>query len=225
MNFSEKLVILRKENGLSQENLAEKLNVSRQAVAKWENGFGFPDISNLISISEIFNVTLDYLVKENDCSVKIPFSEKGENKIEELIAFRLEANKNTYAGFANEVEPFRFDSHDFKYCKGDYAYYDTYLGGEQFAGEEAVFKCGKAIYAMNYLGRVLDERFSGNFLKECLRNADFSHPFRGLEYYKSGEYVYKNHTNGNINWFLGNEEIFCGETKVYECFYHGGLIR
>ena len=53
MIFSEKLQILRKNRGLTQEALAEKLNVSRQAVAKWESGQVYPDIFNLIQISTI----------------------------------------------------------------------------------------------------------------------------------------------------------------------------
>src|SRR5699024_4988661 len=63
--FGEKLKQLRKEKGWSQEHLAEKLNVSRQAVYKWEANKGYPDITNLIEISEIFDVTIDELIKED----------------------------------------------------------------------------------------------------------------------------------------------------------------
>ena len=64
MQFSEKLKMLRKENGFTQENLADKLNVSRQAITKWESGDGIPDIENLKQISILFNTTIDELVKE-----------------------------------------------------------------------------------------------------------------------------------------------------------------
>ncbi|HBB15388.1 MAG TPA: transcriptional regulator, partial [Treponema sp.] len=64
MIFSEKLVVLRKNKGMTQDALAEKLNVSRQAVAKWESGQAYPDISNLIQISDLMNVTVDYLVRD-----------------------------------------------------------------------------------------------------------------------------------------------------------------
>jgi len=147
------------------------------------------------------------------------------DEINQLIDFRLEANRNTYAAFSNEVSSTRFDSHDFRYEKGEYSYHDTYIGGEQFAGEEAVWKNGKAVYAMNYAGRVLGMGFSGNFLKEALRSADKTLPFRGPEIYKSGEYIYKTTVSGDINWFQGYEEIYLEEKKVYECFYHGGLIK
>ena len=64
MLFSEKLKMLRKENSLTQEELADKLNVSRQAITKWESGDGIPDIENLKQISILFNTTIDELVKE-----------------------------------------------------------------------------------------------------------------------------------------------------------------
>ncbi len=64
MNFAEKLKTLRKEKNISQEQLAEKLYVSRQAITKWENGNGIPDIENLIAISSLFNETLDSLLSE-----------------------------------------------------------------------------------------------------------------------------------------------------------------
>jgi transcriptional regulator with XRE-family HTH domain len=64
--FSEKLLVLRKSKGLTQEELAEKFHVSRQAIAKWESGQSYPDISNIIAISEFFRVTIDHLVKDNN---------------------------------------------------------------------------------------------------------------------------------------------------------------
>ena len=67
MNFSEKFQLIRKNKGMTQEELAEKLDVSRQAVAKWESGQAYPDISNLIQISNLFNVTVDYLVRDQEC--------------------------------------------------------------------------------------------------------------------------------------------------------------
>lgn len=82
MLFNEKLKMLRKENNLTQEELAEKLNVSRQAITKWESGDGTPDIENLKQVSVLFNITIDELVKED----KIVVSEIKEqySYIEEL---------------------------------------------------------------------------------------------------------------------------------------------
>ena len=223
MIFSEKLQLIRKSTGLTQEELADKLDVSRQAVAKWESGQVYPDISNLIGISNLFNVTVDYLVRDQECAVSV--TPEVDDDIISLIDFRLEANVNTYAAYMNETESTRLDSHDFAYSNGSYTYHDTYVGGEKFAGEEAIWHNGKIRYAMNYLGRVIDERFSGDFLKEALRKADRNMPYRGPEYYQSGEYTYKCNVTGDISWFQGFEEIYCNTVKVYECYFHGGLMN
>lgn len=65
MDFGMKLQSLRKEKGLSQEALAERLNVSRQAVSKWESGAGYPEMDKLILISDLFGVSIDYLIKDS----------------------------------------------------------------------------------------------------------------------------------------------------------------
>ena len=65
MNFSEKIKKIRKSKNLTQEQFAEIIYVSRNAVAKWETNRGYPDIQNLITISEKFNISLDELVKED----------------------------------------------------------------------------------------------------------------------------------------------------------------
>ena len=62
MSIEERLVSLRKERGLSQLDVAEALNVSRQAVSKWESGAALPSIDNLWTISRLYNVTVDWLV-------------------------------------------------------------------------------------------------------------------------------------------------------------------
>lgn len=65
MDFSEKLKEIRKNEGLSQEQLAEKIGVSRQAITKWETGKGLPDIENMVIIAEIFKTTLDELLRDS----------------------------------------------------------------------------------------------------------------------------------------------------------------
>lgn len=68
MTLSEKIISLRTANNMSQVDLAEKLNVSRQSVSKWETGASIPDLDKLIAISELFNLTLDELVKDDSVS-------------------------------------------------------------------------------------------------------------------------------------------------------------
>jgi transcriptional regulator with XRE-family HTH domain len=62
MEFNNRLYQLRKQKGLSQEELASRLNVSRQTVSKWEIGDSAPDMEKLIAMSELFDVSLDYLM-------------------------------------------------------------------------------------------------------------------------------------------------------------------
>ncbi len=82
MTLSEKLYNLRRKQGLSQEALAEKLNCSRQVISKWENGTTTPDAEMLQQYSELFGVSIDYLVKEDikePTSVQ-PTGKNGGNK-------------------------------------------------------------------------------------------------------------------------------------------------
>ena len=64
MEFNNKLYELRKKRGYSQEELANRLNVSRQTVSKWEVGESAPDMEKLVAISDLFEVSLDELVKD-----------------------------------------------------------------------------------------------------------------------------------------------------------------
>ena len=65
MNFSEKLKEIRKKEGISQEQLAEKIGVTRQAITKWETGKGLPDVENMVIIAEIFKTTIDELLMDS----------------------------------------------------------------------------------------------------------------------------------------------------------------
>jgi len=63
MNISNRIIRLRKQKGWSQEELAEKLDVSRQSVSKWESSASVPDLTRILQMSELFGVTTDYLLK------------------------------------------------------------------------------------------------------------------------------------------------------------------
>lgn len=66
MKFNEKLIMLRKQHNLSQEQVAEKLGVARQTISKWELGETTPEMDKLIIMSELYNITLDELMKEEN---------------------------------------------------------------------------------------------------------------------------------------------------------------
>ncbi len=145
--------------------------------------------------------------------------------MKDIIEFLIKAKKSTYAGKGNETVSTRPNSHDLIYQEDNYMYYDTYLGGEQFSGEEALWIDNIPFWSMNYMGRVIGDNFSGDFLKEALLLVPYDKPYRGLESYQNGDYSYKCNVNGTFDWFQGYEEIFYQDNKIYECYFHGGKIR
>ncbi|PFB01799.1 transcriptional regulator [Priestia megaterium] len=85
MNLGEQLQRLREEKNMSREDLAHEMNVSRQAVYKWENNKGYPDIENLIKLSELYNITLDELIKgDRSFQRKIEIDSK-KHKAEDIL--------------------------------------------------------------------------------------------------------------------------------------------
>jgi len=193
MTLQEKLQYLRKKNGYSQEQLADKLSIARQTVSKWETGQAIPELSGLIQLSDLYGVPIDRIVKEDkECNLSLQGKngwDKGSGKSSsdrkaEIVKFLLHAKKQTYAGQGSEVTASREASHDFKYQAGDFLYYDTYLGGEKFGGQEAVWilpESGwKPAWCMNYIGRVTGENFDLGFLREALYHVPEEMPYRGL---------------------------------------------
>ena len=75
MTLAEKLKEARRQSGLSQEQLAEKLSVSRSAIAKWESGKGMPDVENLKAIAKLLNVSVDYLLNDGEAKDIIQIKE------------------------------------------------------------------------------------------------------------------------------------------------------
>ena len=142
-----------------------------------------------------------------------------------IIEFLIRAKRATYAGKGAETASSRVRSHDLVYRDDEYMYYDTYLGGDQFAGEEALWISGIPLWSMNYAGRVIGENFSGDFLKDALLHVPETQPYRGPQEYADGDYVYRCETDGDFDWFQGRETISHQGIKIYECVFHGGMIR
>lgn len=93
MSIGEQLKKLRESKGFSQEDVAKKIGVTRQAVYKWENDKSYPDIDNLILLSEMYNVTLDELIKgKRNIKEKIHIDEEDED-------FEKENDFGFYIGF------------------------------------------------------------------------------------------------------------------------------
>ena len=93
MTLSDRLQALRKSQNLSQEQLAEKLDVSRQAISKWESGQANPDINNILKLSDIYEVSTDYILTGKELDNQIVYKDhivykekKGFNKLHDLPA-------------------------------------------------------------------------------------------------------------------------------------------
>lgn len=224
MKLNEKIKLLRTKAGKSQEGLAEILNVSRQAVTKWELGHSSPDILTIVELSKEFGVSTDYLLKDGACNTKGDVSIEVDDCMDKMVEFLLNAKRFTYAGKGPLSKSSRPSSYDLTYEEGEFLYIDTYLGNYQFSGQEAVWHKGKALWALNYTGRVLDKEFSGDFLKEALKNNSQNLPYRGPSVLQKGDYTYHFIINGDLDWFDGYEEILYAGKRVYECRIHGGSI-
>lgn len=109
MKLSEKIIELRKAVGWSQEQLADRLDISRQSVSKWESGTSVPELDKIVKMSDIFNVSTDYLLKEENF---LSEAEKQESQTEAehlppLSAQNTETTKQT----EHEVLPEEADSY------------------------------------------------------------------------------------------------------------------
>ena len=95
MEFNNKLYELRKQKGFSQEELANRLNVSRQTVSKWEVGESTPDMDNLVAISNLFDISLDELVLDKAQEPEEPAKEVVKSELYSDIKEHVltEANK------------------------------------------------------------------------------------------------------------------------------------
>ena len=108
MSVSNRIIELRKDKGLSQFQLSKLLGVSRQAVSKWENGLSIPDMENLMSISDVLGVSLEYLTtgKENTPSPAPPVERivEVEKVVETVVEKVVEIEKPVYIDREKVVE-------------------------------------------------------------------------------------------------------------------------
>lgn len=88
IEIANRLVELRKKSGLSQEELADKLGLSRQAVSKWERAESSPDTDNLICLAKLYNISLDEILKTPDSIEKL--QEKKKRKETKKSSFQVQ---------------------------------------------------------------------------------------------------------------------------------------
>lgn len=223
MKLEEKLTALRKRKGYSQEQLADKLGTARQTISKWENGQAIPELNGLIALSQVYGISIDRIVKEDEeCNFAIV--KNADVDLQKLHSFLISAKQNTYAIGEHKVASSRRNSHDYQYCDKKFTYLDSYLGNEKFSGSEVVWYQDTPIWSMNYIGRVIGDLFQSDFLKEALYHVPKDKPYRGPEIYGKGDYHYHCKVEGDFVWFQGYEEIFYVDEKIYECNFHGGIL-
>lgn len=107
MNLSEKIMMLRKKEGWSQEELANHLQISRQAVSKWESGQSMPDTDKIIQLSQLFHVTTDYLLldQENEGNIQTGIY-LSLTQVQEYLKIRKQSSlKIAFATFLCVISP------------------------------------------------------------------------------------------------------------------------
>lgn len=179
MGFAENLRAIRKERGISQEKLAELLNVSRQAVSKWEQGTGYPEMEKMITLSEALNVSLDYLVSRSDDQKQA--QEKAVTAAGGILIKSYDAKKviNCYKVVSSKIwknkpdEPqyalFGIDNASFfgenKELLGWYADEDSIQ--KEIESIYSTMRAGESSYGLKYAAKVKEGFLSIKLVKEA----------------------------------------------------------
>ena len=96
MSLATKLVTLRKEKGLTQMELAERLNVSRQAISRWEVGAAVPSIDNLKVLANLYGIPIGYLLDETSDNITNDFDQQGQPTNESITQDNKKKHRITY---------------------------------------------------------------------------------------------------------------------------------
>ena len=148
----------------------------------------------------------------------------------ELHSFIVRAKAATYVGSGAKIASCRPASHDLQFVDGDWAYLDSYFGGTDFIGEEAVWHAGQPVWAMNYFGYIIRPELitpsqAGQMIKASLSRMYTENRFLGGFQYSEGDLTYIDTSQGEFTRFTGREWITRGDIPAYELVYHGGLIK
>jgi hypothetical protein len=153
-----------------------------------------------------------------------------ELSLEQLHDFIVKAKAATYVGSGLPSPACRPKSHDLQFSAGDFAYLDSYFGGQDFIGEEVVYYQDEPVWAMNYYGRILEPELieaaeAGMVIKQSLTEMYKEGRFLGGFEHQTELGTYFDTSEGDVAAFTGREWIERGGVKVYELVYHGGMIK
>ena len=148
----------------------------------------------------------------------------------DLHTFIVRAKAATYVGGGAKIASCRPASHDLQFVEEDWTYLDSYFGGTDFIGEEAVWHAGDPVWAMNYYGYILKPDLitpaqAGQMIKASLSRMYTENRFLGGFQYSQGDFTYFDTSEGDFRHFTGREWIERQGVKAYELVYHGGLIK
>ncbi len=152
------------------------------------------------------------------------------SQLDTLHTFIVQAKRATYVGGGQKLLPYRLGSHDLQFVEGEWAYHDSYLGENDFIGQEAVYYQQKVVWAMNYFGRILNpakitSAEAGAMIKVSLSKMYIEGRFLGGFEHTEGDLTYIDTNDGDFTFFTGREWIQRDGQMVYELVYHGGLIQ
>lgn len=152
-----------------------------------------------------------------------------QNFLDALHAFIVKAKTVSYVGSGESVPGCRLNSHDLEFVDGDFTYRDSYFGGQNFIGEEAVWYKDKPVWGENYFGEVLrtdliDGAGTGQVIKKSLTEMYGEGRFLGGFQFVCDDLVYTDENTGSLTSFSGREIIHRAGVLVYQLVYHGGVI-
>jgi len=180
----------------------------------------------LIDQKELGNFFLEIINSKSniDFDKKI-FKDNKDADLKQLEKFISEARENTYAADLKSIEnPRLFGSLQSEYQKEYYSYQDIYFTGSKiFVGQEVVYYDNRPIWAMNYLGTVIEKETLA-FLKESLLKLSQECRMGKICEFEKKEFKYQDNGQGNLEYFSGKEQIFKKNKDIYSLTYQGGLI-
>jgi hypothetical protein len=146
-----------------------------------------------------------------------------------LNKFIVKAKTATYVGSGQPATSCRLGSHDLEFIEGDFIYRDSYFGGQDFLGEEAVWFEKQPVWGENYYGKVIRPDLitaeeTGLMIKRSLTEMYSQGRFLGGFQYFLEDLLYMDENSGNVESFNGTEEIRRHGVLVYRLYYHGGMI-
>jgi hypothetical protein len=147
-----------------------------------------------------------------------------------LHDFIVRAKAATYVGSGRKLLPYRLGSHDLQFFDGDWSYHDSYVGENDFMGEEVVYFRGKVVWGMNYFGRItqpgkITSAQAGQVIKVSLTKMYAEGRFLGGFTCRVDDFTYVDASEGDTRFFTGREWIELSGEEVYELVYHGGIVK